>query len=88
MAAIDPSQFKALYKHFPELTENQIVNVLLFSIGNNFDEIAEIRCVSVTTIKKGLYSAQEKLDLQSLHMLRTVVLNRMFIQTLIAAVTV
>lgn len=85
MAAIDTSQYRVLHKYFPELTENQTVNVLLYAIGNNFDEIAEIRAVSSECIKKGLYSAQHKLELQSLRMLRTVVLNRVLIHTLIAA---
>lgn len=84
MAAVDPSHFKALYKYFPELTENQAINVLLFSMGKKLEDIADMRGVAPATIKKGLHSAQEKLDLQSLNMLRTVASNRIMIPYLVS----
>ena len=81
MAAIDPSQFSSLSKFFPELTELQAIHVCLLVFGQlSISELAEIRGICPSTVKESMNGAQKKLGVNSMKLLRTVVVNRILIQ--------
>ncbi|WP_058970006.1 helix-turn-helix transcriptional regulator [Type-D symbiont of Plautia stali] len=77
MAAVDPSQFSAMGKFFPELTELQAVHVCMLVFNNlSVEELAELRDVAPNTVKESMSSAQKKLGVSSMKLLRTSVINR------------
>lgn len=77
MAAIDPSQFSHLSKFFPELTELQSIHVCMLVFGNiSIEELAETRGVARNTIKESIDSIQNRLEVDSIKLLRTLVISR------------
>ncbi|CAO95041.1 TraJ protein (plasmid) [Erwinia tasmaniensis Et1/99] len=81
MAAVDPSQFFPLRKSFPELTDIQLANVCLFCTGCSYNDISDLRGVSLDSVKESLKIAQSNLGLHSSQTLRIVVLSRLFMHT-------
>lgn len=80
MAAVDPSQFLPLRKFFPELTELQSVHVCMLAFGNiSLEDLAELRDVAPDTVKESMNSAQKKLGVSSMKLLRTVVISRVLV---------
>lgn len=88
MAAVDPSQFFPLRKFFPELTDIQLANVCLFCTGCSYNDISELRGVSLDSVKESLKIAQSNLGLHSSQTLRIVVLSRLFMNTALFASTI
>lgn len=77
MAAVDPSQFLPLRKFFPELTELQSVHVCMLVFGNlSIEDLAELRDVAPNTVKESMLSVQKKLGVNSMKLLRTIVVSR------------
>lgn len=80
MAAVDPSQFLPLRKFFPELTELQSVHVCMLVFGNiSLEDLAELRDVATDTVKESMNSAQKKLGVSSMKLLRTIVISRVLV---------
>lgn len=80
MAAVDPSQFSALSKFFPELTELQAVQVCTLVFNHlSVEELAEVRAIAPNTVKESMLSAQKKLGVNSMKLLRIVVTNRILV---------
>ncbi|WP_151260344.1 helix-turn-helix transcriptional regulator [Pantoea ananatis] len=80
MAAVDPSHFSHLSKFFPELTELQAVHICMLVYGCiSVEEIAELRSVTTDTVKESLRSAQKKLGVGSMKLLRSAVICRVLI---------
>lgn len=77
MAAVDPIQFSALRKFFPELTEIQSVHVCMLVFGGiSIEDIAELRDVTTGTIKESLNVIQKRLGVNSMKLLRAIVISR------------
>lgn len=72
MTIIDTTHFRSVIKLFPELTATQFETVALHSIGISLKEIATLRQVSSTSVKRSLESARENLGLTSISCLRSV----------------
>ncbi|MFS7253237.1 helix-turn-helix transcriptional regulator [Rahnella rivi] len=77
MAAVDPIQFLPLRKFFPELTEIQAVHVCMLVFGHlSVEELAELRNIAPNTVKESMSSVQKKLGVDSMKLLRVIVLSR------------
>lgn len=77
MAAVDPIQFSPLRKFFPELTEIQSVHVCMLVFGHlSIEELAELRDIAPNTVKESMSSVQKKLGVNSMKLLRTLVMSR------------
>lgn len=77
MAAVDPSHFSHLSKFFPELTEIQAIHSCMLVFGCiSVEDIAELRCVSTDTVNESLKSAQKRLGVSSMKLLRATVICR------------
>ena len=68
MAAIDPSQFKALHKYFPDLTLTQLATAYMYSTGIPVGTIAQLRDVSEDTVKDSLKAACHRMHLRKLRL--------------------
>ncbi|MEN3262646.1 LuxR C-terminal-related transcriptional regulator [Sodalis endosymbiont of Spalangia cameroni] len=73
MAAIDPRQFRAVHKLFPQLTLTQSSDALMFSKGIPMAIIAEIRGISEDAVKNSLKAVRRKLGVTSTHAMITVI---------------
>lgn len=73
MATIDPSQFKAVHKFFPQLTRTQSADAFMFSKGVPTAIIAELRDISEDSVKDSLKTVRKKLGVTSAHAMITAV---------------
>ncbi len=78
----DLDMYQPLLTIFPELTNIQAVTAFLYVVGCNVEAIADIRSVSSSTVVESLNSAKGRLNVPSLHVLRSVVLSRLVISIL------
>lgn len=85
MVAIEPKHFSSLNSFFPELTALQSMQVCMLAFGNiTIKDLAEHRGVSENTIKESMDSVQKKLGVNSIKMLRTVVISRVLLKLAIS----
>ncbi|GFN47480.1 helix-turn-helix transcriptional regulator [Candidatus Regiella insecticola] len=72
MAAFDMTQFSEFREIFPELTPAQFETAMLFALGISQKDIAALRSVSYSAVKKTLFQAKNKFERHSLYRLSTV----------------
>lgn len=73
MAAIDPSQFRAIHKRFPQLTLTQSADAFMFSEGVSIAMIAELRGVSEDSVKESLAAVRKKMGVTTGHAMTAVI---------------
>lgn len=76
MTVFDPTQFAALRKVFPELTDAQFETAILFAVGFPRKEIAGLRVVSLSCIEHTLNIVKKKFSIASIGSLRNIILLR------------
>lgn len=76
MAPLDSTHLKAFHNLFPELTPVQADTAVLYSYGLGREEVAGFRRVSVPAVDKSLTTCRRVLNVDSLVLLRVVVLLR------------
>jgi len=84
MAAIDPSQFKALHKYFPALTLTQLATAYMYSTGIPVGTIAQLRDVSEDTVKDSLKAACNRMQLTSISTMGTAIQLKLNLELLTA----
>ncbi|WP_339057851.1 transcriptional regulator [Candidatus Regiella endosymbiont of Tuberolachnus salignus] len=72
MAAFDMTQFSEFREIFPELTPVQFETAMLFALGISQKDIAALRSVSYSAVKKTLFQTKNKFEPHSLYRLSTV----------------
>lgn len=76
MATPDPTEVTKLRNLLDELSDNQAANAIYFSWGITQQQIADIRNVTLSSVKNSLEQARKKLGLNNLDTLRTLVTFR------------
>lgn len=73
MAAIDPIHFQPLHKYFPELTLNQASIGILRAQGCSVSEIALLRGISESAVKKTLAATCQNMNVSSVSVMSTAI---------------
>lgn len=73
MAAVDPIHFQPLHKYFPELTLNEASIGILRAEGCSVSEIALLRGISESMVKKTLTIVCRKMKVPSVSIMSTAI---------------